>query len=170
MCRVSRNFRGTPPLWSTAAAKGLRNIAFIAADLSDFDEATEPESFDPITTFGAVHDQAQPPCGLTGIHRALKADGVFLMQDIAGSSQVRNNLAHPLGTFLTVSGMRCMTVSRAQGDKGLGAMRGEEKTREYLQRGSFRSEVNAIGVSRWIHGRGHSACGTGLCGARALRG
>jgi hypothetical protein len=32
-----------------------------------------------------------------------------------------------------------MTVSLAQGGAGLGAMWGEEKTREYLQRAGFRS-------------------------------
>jgi hypothetical protein len=32
-----------------------------------------------------------------------------------------------------------MTVSLAQGGEGLGAMWGEEKTREYIQRARFRS-------------------------------
>ena len=77
---------------------------------------------------------------MKGIHRALKANGVYLMQDIAASSQVRNNLAHPLGTLLyTVSCMHCMTVSLAQGGEGLGAMWGEEKTHDYLQRAGFHS-------------------------------
>jgi hypothetical protein len=35
--------------------------------------------------------------------------------------------------------MHCMTVSLAQGGEGLGAMWGEEKTREYLVRAGFRS-------------------------------
>jgi ubiquinone/menaquinone biosynthesis C-methylase UbiE len=123
-----------------AAEKGLRNLEFVAADLSDFDETAEAASFELITTFDAVHDQAQPLRVLKGIHRALKADVVYLMQDIAGSSQVHNNLDHPLGTFLyTVSCLHCMTVSLAQGGEGLGAMWGEEKTREYLQKAGFRS-------------------------------
>ncbi|MGH9894364.1 MAG: class I SAM-dependent methyltransferase, partial [bacterium] len=41
-----------------ASAKGLRNIEFVAIDLSDFHERAEPESFAFITTFDAVHDQA----------------------------------------------------------------------------------------------------------------
>ena len=77
---------------------------------------------------------------LRGIHRALKADGVYLMQDIRGSSHVYNNLGHPIGTLLyAISTMHCMTVSLAQGGEGLGAMWGEEKTREYLQKAGFRS-------------------------------
>jgi hypothetical protein len=35
--------------------------------------------------------------------------------------------------------MHCMTVSLAQGGEGLGAMWGEEKTREYLARAGFQS-------------------------------
>ena len=123
-----------------ASHKELRNVEFISRDVSDFDGTAEPEAFDVITTFDAVHDQARPLSVLRGIHRALKPDGVYLMQDIKGSSHVHNNIAHPLGTLLyTVSCMHCMTVSLAQGGEGLGAMWGEEKTREYLQRAGFRS-------------------------------
>ena len=75
---------------------------------------------------------------LSGIARALRDDGVYLMQDIAGSSYVHNNLEHPLGTFLyTVSTMHCMTVSLAQGGEGLGTMWGEEKAREMLAEAGF---------------------------------
>jgi len=123
-----------------AAQLGLRNIEFLASDLSDFDEKAEPESFALITTFDAVHDQAKPLNLLKGIHKALKSDGVYLMQDIKGSSHVYNNTGHPIATFLyTVSCMHCMTVSLAQGGEGLGAMWGEEKAREYLARAGFRS-------------------------------
>jgi ubiquinone/menaquinone biosynthesis C-methylase UbiE len=123
-----------------ATARGLTNIEFVAADLSNFDERADSEAFDFITTFDAVHDQARPLNVLKGIHRALRGDGLYLMQDIKGSSHVFNNIGHPLGTFLyTVSCMHCMTVSLAQGGEGLGAMWGEEKTREYLERAGFRS-------------------------------
>jgi len=123
-----------------ASARGLSNIEFAAVDLSDFDQKAEPESFDFITTFDAVHDQARPLNVLRGIHRALRPDGLYLMQDIKGSSHVYNNIGHPVGTFLyALSCMHCMTVSLAQGGEGLGAMWGEEKTREYLARAGFRS-------------------------------
>lgn len=123
-----------------ASHKQLRNVEYIIRDLSDFDETAEPKAFDFITTFDAIHDQAKPLNVLKGIHRALKADGLYLMQDIRGSSYVHNNIRHPIGTFLyTISTMHCMTVSLAQGGEGLGAMWGEEKTREYLQKAGFRS-------------------------------
>jgi 2-polyprenyl-3-methyl-5-hydroxy-6-metoxy-1,4-benzoquinol methylase len=123
-----------------ASAKGLKNVEFAAVDLSDFDRTAEPESFDFITTFDAVHDQGKPQNLLKGLYRALRRDGVYLMQDIKGSSRVSDNIGHPIGTFLyTASCLHCMTVSLAQGGEGLGAMWGEEKTREYLQRAGFRS-------------------------------
>jgi ubiquinone/menaquinone biosynthesis C-methylase UbiE len=122
-----------------ASRLALRNLEFVVADLSDFDTTAEPDVFDCVTTFDAVHDQAKPLSVLRGIHRALKPDGVYLMQDIKGSSHAHNNISHPIGTFLyTVSCMHCMTVSLAQGGEGLGAMWGEETTREYLQRAGFR--------------------------------
>jgi 2-polyprenyl-3-methyl-5-hydroxy-6-metoxy-1,4-benzoquinol methylase len=122
-----------------ARRQGLRNVEFVVEDLSDFETTAEPGVFDCITTFDAVHDQARPLSVLKGIHRALKPGGVYLMQDIKGSSHPHQNIDHPIGTFLyTVSCMHCMTVSLAQGGEGLGAMWGEEKTREYLQRAGFR--------------------------------
>jgi len=123
-----------------AARLDLRNAEFVVADLSDFDTTAEPGAFDCITTFDAVHDQARPLNVLKGIYRALRADGIYLMQDIKGSSQVHKNIGHPIGTFLyTISCMHCMTVSLAQGGEGLGAMWGEELTREYLRRAGFNS-------------------------------
>jgi len=126
--------------WEEAAEKKLRNVEFIVADLSNFDETAEREAFDFVTTFDAIHDQAKPLSVLKGIYRTLRRDGVYLMQDIKGSSRVQNNINHPIGPLLyTISCMHCMTVSLAQGGEGLGAMWGEEKTREYLERAGFRS-------------------------------
>ncbi|HXU90290.1 MAG TPA: class I SAM-dependent methyltransferase [Methylomirabilota bacterium] len=123
---------------AAAARDGLANVQFVVADLSDFDTTAEVDAFDCVTTFDAVHDQARPLSVLRGIHRTLKPDGVYLMQDIKGSSHVHENVGHPIGTFLyTVSCMHCMTVSLAQGGEGLGAMWGEQLTREYLRRAGF---------------------------------
>jgi len=123
-----------------AGRGGRDNVEFVAADLTHFDETAEPEAFDFITTFDAIHDQAQPLSVLKGIHRALRPDGVYLMQDISGTSHVHKDVDHPIGTFLyAVSCMHCMTVSLAQGGEGVGAMWGEEKTRDYLTRAGFRS-------------------------------
>jgi SAM-dependent methyltransferase len=118
----------------------LENLDYAVQDLSDFDVRAPEEAFDFITTFDAVHDQAQPLKVLKGIRRALKPGGIYLMQDISGTSHVHKDVEHPLGPLLyTVSCMHCMTVSLAQGGEGLGAMWGEETTREYLTRAGFGS-------------------------------
>ena len=123
-----------------AAKQGIENVEFIAADLSTFDTTAELEAFDLVTTFDAIHDQARPLDVLKGIHRTLKSDGVYLMQDISGTGHLEQDIEHPIGTFLyTISCMHCMTVSLAQGGEGLGAMWGEETTREYLRQAGFRS-------------------------------
>jgi SAM-dependent methyltransferase len=98
------------------------------------------ERFDFITTFDAVHDQARPDLVLHGIARSLRPDGVYLCVDIAASSTLADNLAHPLGPLLyTVSCMHCMTVSLAAGGMGLGTMWGEQKTRQMLADAGFAS-------------------------------
>ncbi len=121
-------------------AAGLDNLQYAVRDLSDFDETAEPAAYDFITTFDAIHDQAQPLKVLKGIRRALADDGVYLMQDISGTGHVHKDADHPLGTLLyTVSCMHCMTVSLAQGGEGVGAMWGERMALEYLERAGFAS-------------------------------
>ena len=119
---------------------GLSNLNYLQQDVTTFDVDALDKQFDLITTFDAVHDQAKPLAVLQGIHRALKDDGVYLMQDIHGSSQVENNYEHPIGPLLyTLSTMHCMTVSLAQGGDGLGTMWGQELATALLQQAGFRS-------------------------------
>ncbi len=74
-----------------------------------------------------------------GIADALRADCVYLMQNIAGSSHLQNNMDHLLRPFLyTISTTHCMTVSLAQNGAGLGTMWGEEKAREMLEEAGFK--------------------------------
>jgi SAM-dependent methyltransferase len=123
-----------------AAERGLGNARFETRDLSTFDVDAEPDSFELVATFDAVHDQARPLAMLRGIRRSLKAGGVYLMQDIQGSSYVHENMDHPGGPLLyMMSCMHCMTVSLAQGGDGLGAMWGEQKARELLAEAGFTS-------------------------------
>lgn len=121
-----------------AARLGNANVTFEARDLSRFDEDADPGAFDFVTTFDAVHDQAQPLRVLKGIRRTLADGGVYLAQDIKGSSHVHHNLDHPIGPVLyTISCMHCMTVSLAQGGEGLGAMWGREKAEELFREAGF---------------------------------
>ena len=130
-----------------AAAAALPNVNFVVKDLSDFHESAPVEQYDLITTFDAIHDQGKPLNVLKGIYKALKEDGIYLMQDISGSGNLEQDKNHPLGIFLyTVSTMHCMTVSLAQdGGEGVGAMWGEEMTRDYLKEAGFSSvETNKL--------------------------
>lgn len=118
-----------------AREHGLTNITFEARDVSELDDK---ERFDLITTFDAIHDQADPGRVLSNIYGALKDDGFYFMQDIKGSSHVEKNMDNPLAPFLyTVSCTHCMTVSLAQGGKGLGAMWGKELACEMLREVGF---------------------------------
>jgi SAM-dependent methyltransferase len=118
-----------------ARGLGLSNVRFEEKDVSTLSDL---EQFDLITAFDAIHDQAKPDKVLACIARALKPDGIFLMQDIAASSFVHNNMDHPVGPLLyTLSCMHCMSVSLAQNGAGLGAMWGEEKARDMLKEAGF---------------------------------
>ncbi|MBD0288506.1 MAG: methyltransferase domain-containing protein [Flavisolibacter sp.] len=129
-----------------ASRLGLQNVEFIIKDLSDFHESAPVEEYDFITTFDAIHDQGKPLNVLKGIYRALKNDGIYLMQDISGTSRLEEDKKHPIGPFLyTISCMHCMTVSLAQDGEGLGAMWGEAMTKEYLKRAGFTTiETNKL--------------------------
>lgn len=115
---------------------GITNTAFERKDVSQFDG--DDCKFDLITAFDAIHDQANPAKVLQNIHDSLKDDGVFLMQDIAGSSYLENNKDLLLAPFMyTVSCLHCMTVSLAQNGAGLGAMWGKETALEMLKHAGF---------------------------------
>lgn len=123
--------------FAQAQTRELANVQFLAQDAT---QITECDRYDLITTFDAIHDQARPDIVLRNIHRALRSDGVYLMQDIRASSRVDQNLDYPLAPFLyTMSCMHCMTVSLAAGGMGLGAMWGREKAIELLRAAGFQN-------------------------------
>jgi SAM-dependent methyltransferase len=118
-----------------AEAWELENVTFEVCDLTDL---SMPASFDFITTFDAIHDQAAPDRVLRGIADALRSGGVYLCVDIAASSNLEQNVDHPLGPFLyTISTMHCMTVSLAAGGAGLGTAWGEQVAVEMLREADF---------------------------------
>ncbi|HEY9658434.1 MAG TPA: class I SAM-dependent methyltransferase [Allocoleopsis sp.] len=119
-----------------AQRRKLRNVQFQVKDAATIEESNR---YDFITTFDAVHDQAKPDVVLQNICRALRPDGVYLMQDIHATTDVSGNLDHPIGSLLyTISCMHCMTVSLAYGGMGLGAMWGKEKALELLANAGFK--------------------------------
>ncbi|HJQ71472.1 MAG TPA: methyltransferase domain-containing protein [Blastocatellia bacterium] len=126
-----------------ASRIGLANIRFEAKDVATLNGGSR---FGLITAFDAIHDQASPGVVLKAVANALAEDGVFLMQDIAGSSHVDKDMGHPASPYLyTISCLHCMTVSLAQSGAGLGAMWGEETARRMLAEAGFtRLEVKQL--------------------------
>jgi len=116
---------------------GLRNARFGAKDVATLNE---PGKYELITAFDAIHDQAKPTRVLKAISRSLRPDGVFLMVDVGASSNLHENLKHPLGPFLySVSTMHCMPVSLAYKGEGLGAVWGEQLAKQKLSESGFKS-------------------------------
>ncbi|HJT82804.1 MAG TPA: class I SAM-dependent methyltransferase [Chthoniobacterales bacterium] len=114
----------------------LPNVRFEVQDAADL---VATRAYDLITAFDAIHDQARPAQVLANIYAGLRPGGTFLMQDIAASTFLENNLDHPIGPFLyTISCLHCMSVSLAAGGAGLGAMWGKEKALEMLAEAGFR--------------------------------
>ncbi len=121
---------------SEAQSLGLTNIQFQVQDAALLNEV---EQYDLVCTFDAIHDQVRPDVVLRNLYRALRPDGLYLMQDIRASSDVSGNLEHPVAPLLyTISCMHCMTVSLSAGGMGLGAMWGEELAIQMLGEAGFR--------------------------------
>lgn len=118
---------------------GLRNAHF---EVRDAARGIAAASYDLVTTFDAVHDQAAPRDVLRHIHAALRPGGAYLMQDIGVSSHLHENAAHPLAPFIyTISCLHCMTVSLSAGGEGLGAAWGEQVARALLAEAGFAAVV-----------------------------
>jgi 2-polyprenyl-3-methyl-5-hydroxy-6-metoxy-1,4-benzoquinol methylase len=120
-----------------AAELGLTNATFEVKDAATLDGS---QKYDFVAVFDAIHDQAKPDVVLKGIADSLKPGGVFLCVDIAGSSNVEENLDHPMAPMLySISTFHCMTVSLALDGAGLGTMWGEQKADEMFRAAGFTS-------------------------------
>jgi len=118
-----------------AAVTGLANLRF---ELRDLAEVTHDAAFDLVLAFDTIHDLARPAAALAAIARALRPGGAFLMQDVAGTSRLAEDVRQPLAPLLyTVSCLHCLTVSLAADGAGLGAMWGEQVARGMLAEAGF---------------------------------
>jgi len=128
-----------------AAQYQLDNLQFEVADISG---PVDAGAFDLVTAFDVIHDQRDPATVLSQVKATLRDDGTFLMQDLRASSQLHENIGHPLGPFLyMISTMHCMTVSLAQGGAGLGTVWGEQLAVSMLQDAGF----NQVKVAQLDH-------------------
>mgnify|MGYP006192016341 CR=1 FL=1 len=114
-----------------ASEWGLTNATFEVRDVAELDQQA---TYDVVTAFDAIHDQAFPDRVLAGIAAALRPGGIFLMVDIKANSGVENNLTLPWASYLyTISLMHCMTVSLAAGGAGLGTVWGRQTAVRMLE-------------------------------------
>jgi len=130
-----------------AGQEGISNVKFQCMDAADPSTGDEfRENFHYITAFDSIHDQTRPMQALQSIHNMLLPGGFFSMVDIAASSDLMDNLDHPMGPFLyAVSLMHCMPVGLVDGGSGLGMMWGREKAAAMLEKSGF-SDVQVAAI------------------------
>jgi 2-polyprenyl-3-methyl-5-hydroxy-6-metoxy-1,4-benzoquinol methylase len=108
-------------------------VTFEAADGSQLPEG----KFDFVSTFDVVHDAVDPLGLMTGIRRALKPDGTYLVQEVNVSDQVGENIGRMGKMVYSVSTLYCMTTSLAHGGAGIGVAMGERTARELATGAGF---------------------------------
>lgn len=122
----------------TAADRDLDNVTFHVQDAARLGEVVDRGTADLVTTFDAVHDQADPEAVVHAIRLALADDGIYLAQDIDATSTHHGDIGHPIGPLLyTISCLHCMTVSLAKGGAGLGTMWGRQRARALFEDAGF---------------------------------
>ena len=119
----------------SAEAIGVNNVEFIGIDAAALDI---DQRFDFVTTFDAIHDQAQPDAVLSNIHRSLKPGGRYLCVEPTAHSALSDNMTEPVAAYqYTMSTMHCMAVSIAGGGEGLGTAWGADRIHAALDRAGF---------------------------------
>lgn len=99
-----------------------------------------PETYDLITCFDVVHDMPRPIPALHAIREALTPGGSFFVLEFNFSSDLQENIDHPLGIGAFGYGASvnyCMTTSLAAGGVGTGTCMGEARFREYASAAGF---------------------------------
>lgn len=120
----------------------LPNVRFEVRDLTGY---CEPDRFDLVTSFDAVHDQKDPGALVAGLRGSLRREGVYLMQDIGGSARLENNMDFPMAALLyAISCLHCTPVSLGQGGLGLGTMWGWETAEATLRDAGFTSVARHV--------------------------
>lgn len=126
-----------------ASEAGVDNARFEVRDAATL---TVDEPFDIVFVFDAIHDQVAPAQVLRNIHDMLSAEGRFLAFEPHASSNLEDNVAHPLAPFLySISTLHCLTISLAHDGAGLGTVWGEQKATQMLLDAGF-SEVDVRDV------------------------
>ncbi len=123
-----------------AERRQLANVTFERIDAAELDQ---PERFDFITTFDAVHDQARPDLVLRAIAAALRPGGSYLCVEVGASSTLAENLDIPWAPALyAASCMHCLCVSGQSGGRPWAPCGGEQEGSPNARRGRVRFARN----------------------------
>lgn len=115
---------------------GLENVDFAVGDGASIEE---PYSYDLILAFESIHEHGFPRLALRHIAAALQRDGLFVMQELAVSSQLSKAAEHPLAPMLfSLSCMQSVPVALAQDGEAFGKLWGEERAMQLLVEAGFR--------------------------------
>lgn len=119
-----------------AADEGLENVQF---EVRDVVALPDGEPFDVVFAFDTIHDLVAPARVLRAIRDVLTPDGMLLAFEPHGSSDLEDNIGHPLAPFLySISTLHCLTISLAHDGAGLGTIWGEQRARRMLHDAGFR--------------------------------
>ena len=113
------------------------NCDFVEADVTQL-----PERHDLMLAFGMLHDTPNPGAIVEAVARIIAPGGLFVATEIAASSRLERNLGRPLMEVMyDLSLMHCVPHSVACGGDGLGALWGQEATRDLLAAAGLDVEV-----------------------------
>jgi hypothetical protein len=121
--------------------EGLLQRAFPASRfrIGEPEAAGTDPCFDLVIAFDYLHEHPRPHEVLATVHALLRPGGTLLCMEMAGSSELADNVEHPLGPAVyTVSTLHCLPRSRAAGGVGLGAMWGEAQARRMIAAAGLR--------------------------------
>ncbi len=121
-----------------AKEQGLENVKFMVKDCANIEDCDT--SFDFITAFDAVHDQAKPDKVLAGAYKLLKPEGWFSLVDIKAHSHPADNIGIPMSSMKYAESLfHCMPVSLYfENGAGLGTCWGQELATEMLHHAGFK--------------------------------
>lgn len=121
-----------------AEREGLQNIRFKCMEIT---ESSEYSSYDLITCFGGLVETGDVRNVVKRVHQALRRGGIFLLQDVAASSDPRSNCSHPAGPLLyTISVMFSVPATlfkTGNDEEAVGVMWGNDRALNLMREMGF---------------------------------
>eukprot|EP01095_Lingulamoeba_sp_RSL-Kostka_P008094 TRINITY_DN2651_c0_g1_i1.p1 TRINITY_DN2651_c0_g1~~TRINITY_DN2651_c0_g1_i1.p1 ORF type:complete len:377 (-),score=83.55 TRINITY_DN2651_c0_g1_i1:12-1142(-) len=94
--------------------------------------------YDVAFSFDVVHDCVDPEGFVQDIYNSLSDTGIYIMNEILCSSKLEENYNRSCVLIYSLSILYCMSVSLAEGGRGIGACMGEEVTKQICSKAGFK--------------------------------